>query len=590
MKNTSSKLLLSVLFAAVLFIIPSPVRAEKITDFHTNVTVQGDGVIQVVETIRYDFGTLSKHGIYRDIPTQKTNQDGKRYRMEIRVSSVTDENGAPYGYSTSYFGPRDDLRIKIGNSSLYVSGLRTYVISYQVSGAITYFSEHDELYWNMSGNSWEVPVETASYEVTLPQSVPTSGINQKCFTGAYGSTDSFCKTSVHNGALTAVTTSGLGSGQGLTAVVAFPPGFVARVEPQEVVNFWNTTGGKILSVILVLLAIAWYILLPLIIPLIWWKRGRDPKSTEGPVTAWFNPPQDKAGRKLTPGETGLLVDENVDMRDIFATIVHLAQRGYLKIVEKKSNDFYFVKQKEYDGDPGIAGYEKKLLDGIFFGTTKSLGVMDIVADVATSLMNQKQESMPGEVRIKTLDMATEVSEATDKLYKSMTTAGFFPENPKTVRTTWYVLAGIALATGNIFVAIELFIFGRIMPRKTLFGVQQANVGKSLKNFLSSQERQLEFQAKNQMFFEKLLPYAIAFGVEKVWADRFKDIQLHSPDWYQGYNNRAFTTAYFLGSMNSSFSTFRSAATPTRSSSGFSSGFGGGGFSGGGGGGGGGGSW
>jgi uncharacterized membrane protein len=94
-----------------------------------------------------------------------------------------------------------------------------------------------------------------------------------------------------------------------------------------------------------------------------------------------------------------------------------------------------------------------------------------------------------------------------------------------------------------------------------------------------------------MFFEKLLPYAVAFGVEKVWAGRFKDIKLHNPDWYQSYDNRAFTTAYFLGSMNSSFSNFRTSATPTRSSSGFSSGFSsGGGFSGGGGGGGGGGSW
>ena len=93
-----------------------------------------------------------------------------------------------------------------------------------------------------------------------------------------------------------------------------------------------------------------------------------------------------------------------------------------------------------------------------------------------------------------------------------------------------------------------------------------------------------------MMFEKLLPYAVAFGVEKIWANRFKDIALNQPSWYVGQNNAVFNAVYFSSVLHSSVSTLSYSATPTRSSSGFSSGFGGGGFSGGGGGGGGGGSW
>src|SRR5690606_4162418 len=107
-----------------------------------------------------------------------------------------------------------------------------------------------------------------------------------------------------------------------------------------------------------------------------------------------------------------------------------------------------------------------------------------------------------------------------------------------------------------------------------------------RNFLKSQERQLEFQAKNQLMFEKLLPYAIAFGVEKVWAERFKDLNLKQPEWYVSSTHTGFNTAAFTSNLNSSLSSFNSAANPPASSSGFSSGSGGGGSSGGGGGGGG----
>lgn len=130
----------------------------------------------------------------------------------------------------------------------------------------------------------------------------------------------------------------------------------------------------------------------------------------------------------------------------------------------------------------------------------------------------------------------------------------------------------------------------VCQEKTKEGAEAKNIAFSLRNFLKSQERQLEFQADKQMMFEKLLPYAIVFGVEKIWAKRFKDLDLVSSSWYQGYGSGRFNSYLFVNNLNSSLSSFRSSATPTRSSSGFSSGFGGGGSSDGGSGGGGGGSW
>jgi uncharacterized membrane protein len=174
------------------------------------------------------------------------------------------------------------------------------------------------------------------------------------------------------------------------------------------------------------------------------------------------------------------------------------------------------------------------------------------------------------------------------LYQKVVRGGFFDQNPQSTRTKYYALATLALFTANFFLALVSFVFGKNMPKKTLFGTKANVVALGIKKFLTSQERQLEFQAKNWYFFEKLLPLAIVFGVEKIWAERFKDIAVEPPSWYEGSSWQTFNTLNFVNSLNQSTHAMAAAASPptsSYSSSGFS-----GGFSGGGGGGGGGGSW
>lgn len=150
---------------------------------------------------------------------------------------------------------------------------------------------------------------------------------------------------------------------------------------------------------------------------------------------------------------------------------------------------------------------------------------------------------------------------------------------------------------NFFLLVIAIIFGRNMPRKTEFGAREAKKAQGLLNFLKSQSTRLEFEAKEyfhlkdvQTLFEKLLPFAIAFGVEKVWMERFKSIDLKEPDWYSSYRSGSFNSVLFADSLRSSMNSIQAASIPPRSSTGGSSGFSSGGFSGGGGGGGGGGSW
>lgn len=530
---------------------------ENIRSYNVTYVVNKDGSFNVWEKIEYDFDSLpNKHGIFRNIPYILTYENGKRYELGITIKSVTNEQGSVYNVQES----RDSefVKLKIGDPDVTVTGVKTYNIEYRVRGGLRYYNDHDEFFWNVNGFSWNVPVSTASVLVVLPPETKKE-IKTRCFTGYFGSTETNCSAVVNGNEAYFFTNQSLSAGQNLSVAVWFPKGVVAVLEPKEVIPFSQTPLGMLVSLLGAILAIGWYAILPAYIVWRWYKYGRDPKVPEGPVSAWFSPPKNKTGRELTPGEVGTLIDENVQMRDIQAVIVDLARRGYLKIEERKKKDFYFVKRKP--ADSSLEAFEVKLLEGIFEKGT--------------------------EIRLKDTKLYETIGKVQDMIYEKMVTEGFFPKNPKTIRSRYLLLTVLAFITGNIPLAASSLIFGHLMPTKTDVGAQSAQVAKSLKNFLSSQSRQLEFQAKEQYWFEKLLPYAVAFGVERVWAKRFEGIALRPPEWYSGYSGVHFTSASFADSLHSSMNSFASASTPPSSSS---SGFSGGGFSGGGGGGGGGGSW
>ncbi len=510
------------------------VAAEQIQTYDTDIEIKKDGTISVSETIDYDFGDAQRHGIFRTIPIIKTNAENKKFALDIADISVTD----PFTTTKS----NDELTIKIGDPDKTIIGLHTYVIRYTVGGAITYFPGHDELYWNAIGDQWDVPIRAATARITLPERFAQGDVEIKCF-------EDGCSSSYRDGVVT--------FREGRTVVVGFSKGAVAVREPKEVVPFFSTIIGKIVAVVLAILAFGWYIAAPLAVIWYWFKNGRDPKPAMGVTSAWFSPPKNSKHRSLTPVETGALIDETVDMRDIFGTMIDLARRGYMKITETAKNTFTLTKIK--DGDGELEVFEKELLSGLF-GGKKTVKLADI-------------------------NILSTVTKVSGQVYHSLVSDGFFPKNPQSIRTVYYVIAGVAMFTFNLFLAIIAAIFGHHMPRKTLLGAQEAAVARSLKNFLISQDRHMKFQAKNQMFFEKLLPYAVAFGVEKIWAARFAKIKMMPPDWYQPYHSGTFNSVVFARALGAGYSGGFASSASYKSSSGFSSGFSGGGSSGGGGGGG-----
>ncbi|TMF70020.1 MAG: DUF2207 domain-containing protein, partial [Chloroflexi bacterium] len=304
----------------------------------------------------------------------------------------------------------------------------------------------------------------------------------------------------------------------------------------------------------------------------------EPVFQHEPVVVEFEPPQ-----KLRPAELGLILDESADTKDVTATIVDLAVRGFLTISEVQGKRDWLLTRKSAEV-AGMLPYEMTLFKGLF-ANRQQVKISELKGTFQSTL-----RSAEGEV------------------YADAMSHKFFRARPDLVRlATVGVAILIALAGAGltfllgitfgggliglavVLVGVVLIVMHRAMASRTAAGreVMQKTLGFRL--YMTTAEKYRQQFAEKAEIFTQLLPYAIVFGCVARWSKAFEGIDTSaSNSWYVG--NAPFQAALLSSSLESMNSSLSSAIASTPPSSGSSSGFGGGGFSGGGGGGGGGGSW
>jgi uncharacterized membrane protein len=544
------------LFLLILvFFTVSPVLAEEIQNYETNITINTDASVNVQEKILYDFGSLQKHGIFRNIP-YKYSARGGTYTVKISDISVFDEKGINYQFTTST--KNNNLEIKIGDPDLYVSQQKTYIINYKVKKAINYFTDYDELYWNAIGGDWPVNINKSSITINIPENNDTT---YKCLYGALGSKKE-CLVEKQGNQLKIIHDQVLSPQEYLTVVVGVQKGILSEPSIIEEIK------DKILDNIIILLPFLIFIFLFIK----WFRQGRDPEG-KGIIIAQYEPLKD-----LSPLEAATLINENYDIKNVPAEIINLAIKGYIKIEKQEKKhvfdkiDYLLIKIK--DSDDFLNETEKTLLSDIFTNTKKSL------------LSQITLENIRG---------------LGDKINESLTKKGYFETNPSKIRTP-YIVVGILLillsfAIESVFGAIGIvcvlisgiiiIVFGIIMPKKSIKGVEAKEYLLGLKKYISLAEiERIKFHntpLKTPEHFESLLPYAMIFGLEKEWAKQFESLT-YSPTWYNDKNFNSFVPLVFVNDLRNFSSTGISSMTPASSGgSGFSGGGAGGGFGGGGGG-------
>jgi len=557
MKFFLSRFFLIVFFLLMIF-VPS-VKAESLGGYtldqiDAKTVLNKDSTMTVTETITGEF-LGERHGLYRNIPRFYNSYWVVHKTMPIEVLSVTkDGKSEPYELinSGAY------LTIKIGDPNLTFSGPFEYSIVYQVSKAMIYEKDGTVTwYWNVAEDQWDAPVLLVTSELILPDD--SKQVRAKCWSGNYSE---ICEMS--SGDKSVVSSSTLL----MTMLVNFEPpaGFYFPSQGEVVANFLKDNWDW------------FFVLIPIIVFFIlykkWSKTGRDPK-IESPIIAEYEPPDN-----LSPFELSALHYAGLKDQAVTATIIDLAVRGYLRIEDSErardrltGTKYRLIKLKEVDDK--LRDFEKDLLQKIF---------------------KDKNEPFLSECRGK----LTEARISMDKLvWKSLISKDYFPQDPANVMS-WYLGFGggamvLAFTAGVIFIgvferyfvavgfalaAIELFVFGPLMSRRSVKGTKTLIKSKGFKLFLETAEKyRIQWQEKEGIF-EKFLPYAVIFGVTKKWTQNFEGTLKTTPGWYVGsLSSNNFSD--FSGNLNSFVQTSTSLSTPSSS---------GGGSSGGGGGGGGGGSW
>lgn len=546
---------------------------ESISLYNVDIIVNKDNSIDVSEEIDYNTGQSAHHGIYRDIDTTSS----QNRIMEISDIKVVDQDNIPYKFSLSKYP--DHINIKIGDPDKTFSGSKKYIIKYHATRAIAQLDGFDEIYWNVTGNRWAMPIENAKAQVHLPKDIPY--MQSSCYYGKLGSTEA-CSIDLDPGAgKYSFTSPTLYTGHGMTIALGFEKGFMKPYTSADSPSIFYLYKAWILGAIIPLLSFVFSFLY-------WYRKGRDPKG-RGIIVPEYDVPD-----SLTPMEAVSIVKEKINVDSISAEIIYLATKGYLKISQMEDKTFGFIKKTDYqliklkDYSDITNDFDKNILDGLFGENDDSVKLSSLKNSFSTKAIDSIELSLDGLVSkgyYKNLGkMKTIGSTSVFIIFFSVWVAFFFGG----IIASFLAVESTPIMIG-IFLAVIIYaIISHFNPSKTEKGVSTKEYLLGLKEYLQIAEKdRLIFHnapEKKPEIFEKLLPYAMVLGVASIWAKEFEDIYTSPPSWYTGSTGAHFSAIAFNESLSHFNSFAKSSFSPSRSGSG------GGGFSGGGGGGGGGGSW
>ena len=531
--------------AIALYIFPVLVSAETIRDFKSNIRINTDRSIQVEENISYDFEGNERRGIYRTIPLKGIN---------IQGDIQTLQNGRAATQEISRGG---EITIKIGDEDIYLTGLNQYSISYQVKGVIEKLQDRDELYWQITGTNWEVPIEQASATILLPEDLQYKvGDTLYCYTGVSSSKAQDCTITWANARTIEVKSNqSLAAGEGLTFAIGFPLGTLTPLtwweENQEVIYRSIAAGILIIGSI--------------ILYFIWNTWARDPKIRK-PIVRQYDAP-----KGMSPAGIIRLKNTYATPVEISATIISLAQQGILNITqieEKKwfNKGIYQFDLKDIPTGKILKPFEQELIDILFKDNRKAVTTKDLTDE----------------------QVGDKFSAIYNKIYQDEVKQ-YYVTNPIVLRS---ILIGIAIvfvvlaivlvdiSNGLTLALISLAIISAIIayyaPKRTEEGTRVLEHILGLEEYIRVAEKdRLQFQEKEYIFFE-ILPYAIALGLATVWAKAFEGLITTNPDWYTSNNGVIFIPTDFVSSIDSSLSSTMSSASSGGGSAGGGSGGGGGG--------------
>ncbi len=457
---------------------------------------------------------------------------------------------------------------------------RTFVIRYKVLGGLRYYDGGDHLWWQAVYADRGFPVNNSVVQIHVPAPAEIQNLD------TYFTQANIEKIDAQTARFTVNTR--IPADQALEVRAQFTHGVVAgapaswqtaedeRAAQLEAQQAYNERWRPVADTVTGALALLFLVLGPLGLYLLWYWRGRD-APVDLAVDYLPEPPS-----TMPPGMVGALLDEHADLKDILATLVDLARRGYVKMEEmepgkpdlsgKGASDFQYTLLKQ--PDEALKNYEKLLLTEVF-GTHDERKLSDLKEKFYARLPKLK---------------AT--------LYEEVAQADLFVANPERTRNRWALYAvlallgvvafscaeftllanytnfAICLPAGPGIFAIGLFFLARFMPRKTAVGAEAATRWKAFRTYLTQIDKYTDLERATELF-DRYLPYAIAFGLEKDYIKKWSYVPTAPiPPWYVPYPRPFYGGGYGYPSHQPSGHPAQAAPAPRPAETGGQGGIGG----------------
>lgn len=626
-------------------------QTERIRSFDSHIVLNADNTMQVRETIEvWAAGDQIRHGIYREFPTRYKDLLGNRYVVAFEVVSVQREgNSEPYHTESMSNG----VRVYFGDANTLIStGVHRYIFTYNTSRQLGFFSDHDELYWNVTGSGWLFPIDAATATVVLPPQIHNFVSRLDAYAGPQGEKGKPVTAERDDDGNPHFRTSNLASHEGLTIAVSWPKGLIAEPTREQKLK-WFLSDNRNAAVGLAGLIVVWLYYI-----VVWARVGRDPKA--GPIVPLYEPPDN-----MSPAAMRYLENMGFDDKTFTSAILGLAAKGYLTIEQDKSQTYRLIEKSDVGKAARLSSDESLLKQKIFDGNktldlsnTKATVIRNAQKALSTALHTGMEKVYfvtnagylwPGIVltilsavgmvlaggtqgNLGQLLLAIFITiwltgwsvgvgallHAVFRAWKSARAGGVAGRAGAMFITLFSIpfvigeLVGLGLLAWAISVVACVLIvlligtnvlFHHLLKAPTSAGRQLLDRVDGFKMFLSEVDgHRLNMVAppgKTPELFERFLPYALALGVENAWAQQFSQVvaaaaggsgQQHTMNYSPSWYTGAFVASSPAAFASSFSSAFSSAVSSSSSPPGSSSGSGGGGFSGGGGGGGGGGGW
>lgn len=610
---------------------------EHILTFHSDIAITKEGKVTVAEKIKvYAEGNRIKRGIFRSLPISR-NLNGKKIKVKYDLISVK-KNGSEEKYHTEKTG--DDLIIYFGSKDKILSpGIYEYDLIYETQNQVGFFPEYDEFYWNVNGNLWEFNIDEVSAKLTLPANAEL--LQTSCYTGSYGATTSNCSDKKRSANVVEWSAKDLKFNEGLTIAAGFKKGLIAPPPPPGNFEKYGVFGALLVAG----LGLMSYFIAT------WQKYGRDPESPV--IYPQFSSPQNLSPASMGYLENGYYSNNMITAAIVdlavkgFIKIVEDDKR-VLGIFGGKEYTLEKIKEQ----DQTLPQEEINLMNQLFPGTQKMISftgkysskIENAVNDFKANLSFQhdkflKKGNNSGKLILPVLAililyigglfLSYRFSDNDDYMgigiglfviifvFSVIFSLGF--ERYKLVRWIYIlfavglIIALIAIANSGILIKENLSFYScytflilssiafvwyqYLIKQPTPEKLETLSLIDGFKMYLgTAEEKTLQFHNPPAMtpdVFEKMLPFAMVLGVDKIWGEKFQNMLKNSALGADQYQSNWFIGASMMNmnfghSLNSSLSQSIASSSTQPSSSG--SGSGGGGFSGGGGGGGGGGGW